>query len=89
MADAHTLPLLSSGVIVHIHDIHWPFEYPDTWLRQRRDWNEAYLVHAFLAHNADWQILLFSHWLAKEHPEALSQELRGVSSGSLWMRRTS
>lgn len=83
----HTLPLLAEGVVVHVHDIHWPFEYPDAWLREGRDWTEAYLLHAFLAYNAAWRVLLFTDWLAQEHPEVLPSQLRGIASGSLWMRR--
>jgi hypothetical protein len=65
----HVLPHLKPGVIVHVHDILWPFEYPEEWLRERRDWTEGYLVHAFLAGNAEWEILLFSSWLWQCHPE--------------------
>jgi hypothetical protein len=26
------LPALKSGVLVHIHDMFWPFEYPASWV---------------------------------------------------------
>ena len=55
----HVLPRLAAGVVVHVHDVFWPFEYPAQWLRQGRDWTEAYLLHAFLAGNASWEILFF------------------------------
>lgn len=83
----HTLPLLAKGVVVHVHDIHWPFEYPDSWLGEGRDWTEVYLLHAFLLHNTAWQVLLFTDWLSKEHPEVLPAELRDTSSGSIWIQR--
>ncbi len=83
----HVLPHLKPGVIVHVHDIFWPFEYPEEWLRERRDWSEGYLVHAFLAGNAEWEILLFSSWLWQCHPELVPAHLTSEGPGSLWLRR--
>ena len=83
------LPALAPGVIIHLHDVHWPFEYPDDWIREGRDWNEAYFVHAFLAYNSRFRILLFADWLAAEHPELVAPENRGVSGGSLWLEKVS
>ncbi|HUA27658.1 MAG TPA: class I SAM-dependent methyltransferase [Streptosporangiaceae bacterium] len=81
------LPRLAPGVIVHVHDIFWPFEYPAAWLREHRDWTENYLVHAFLIGNADWEIMLFSSWLWQEHPEMVPDRLAAEHPGSLWLRR--
>src|ERR1035438_5384132 len=52
----HVLPALQKGVLVHIHDIPWPFEYPEAWLKGGRAWNEAYMVKAFLQYNAAFKI---------------------------------
>jgi hypothetical protein len=84
----HVLPRLAPGVAVHVHDIFWPFTYPAEWLGQRRDWNEAYFLHAFLSGNADWEILLFSSWLRQEHPEMVPDRLIGEQPGSIWLRKT-
>ena len=36
------LPRLASGVLVHFHDMFWPFEYPRSWVvDENRSWNEA------------------------------------------------
>jgi predicted O-methyltransferase YrrM len=83
----HVLPTLRPGVIVHIHDIHWPFEYPERWLREGRDWTEVYLLRAFLTDNAAWRVLLFTSWLWSRRPEAVPAELRGLPAGAFWMRR--
>lgn len=83
------LPRLAPGVIVHIHDIFWPFEYPAAWLREHRDWTENYLVHAFLMGNSDWEILLFSSWLWHKHPELIPDRIAAERPGSLWLRRRS
>jgi len=53
------LPRLAPGVLVHVHDIHWPFEYTEGWLRQGNAWNEAYLIRAFLQFNAAFRVLLW------------------------------
>lgn len=81
------LPRLAAGVVVHIHDVFWPFEYPEAWLREGRDWTENYLLHAFLVGNADWEMLLFSSWLWKEHPDRVPPALAHEEPGSIWLRR--
>lgn len=65
----HVLPALNSGVIIHFHDIMFPFEYPPEWLKQGRSWNEAYLLRAFLQHNSSYEILLFTSYLEGKHSE--------------------
>ena len=51
------LPALASGVLIHFHDIDYPFEYPDLFLFERRySWNEAYAVRAFLMYNANYRV---------------------------------
>ena len=42
------LPRLRKGVIVHFHDVFWPFVYPEEWILGGRAWNEDYLLKAFL-----------------------------------------
>jgi predicted O-methyltransferase YrrM len=83
----HVLPRLAPGVIVHVHDVFWPFGYPAAWLAQRRDWTEAYLLHAFLIGNSDWEILLFPSWLWQCHPELVPGHLAGHEPGSIWLRK--
>lgn len=82
------LPRLAPGVVVHVHDVFWPFDYPDDWLREGRDWTENYLLHAFLVGNSGYEILLFSSWLWQEHPELVPKALATENPGSIWMRST-
>ncbi len=82
----HVFPRLAPGLIVHVHDVFWPFEYPEAWLREGRDWTEDYLLHAFLARNDRWRILLFSNWLWKRHPELVPDHLSAENPGSIWLR---
>jgi len=83
----HVLPTLAPGVLVHVHDIHWPFEYPEKWLLEGRDWNEVYLLRAFLTHNTAWQVRLMTSWLWAHRPELLPEQLRNEATGSFWMER--
>jgi predicted O-methyltransferase YrrM len=81
------LPRLAPGVVVHVHDVFWPFEYPAAWLREGRSWNEDYLLHAFLCQNPSWRVDLFSSWLWKIHPDLVPEHLRDQQPGSIWLTR--
>jgi predicted O-methyltransferase YrrM len=83
------LPRLAPGVLVHIHDVFWPFEYPQDWLDEHRDWNEDYLVNAFLCDNNAWEMVLFGSWLWETYPSRIPPALRDPKPGSLWIRRVS
>lgn len=83
----HVLPQLAPGVVVHVHDVFWPFEYPAEWLQQRRDWTENYLIHAFPVDNARWEILFFSSWLWQCRPNLVPQRLELDDPGSIWLRK--
>jgi predicted O-methyltransferase YrrM len=83
------LPRLAPGVVVHLHDIFLPFDYPEVWVRQGRGWNEQYLLRAFLAYNDAFEIALATRFMTDRHPEAM-RDTFGVESldgGSFWMRR--
>ena len=86
------LPRLKPGVIVHIHDIFFPFDYPKVWvIERRRFWTEQYLLQAFLTCNSDFQVLLSNSYLSTFYPEELESVFPRTSSpregGSFWMRR--
>lgn len=52
------LPRLKKGVIVHIHDIFFPTQYPKDWIiRNRNFWTEQYLLQAFLTYNNQFEVL--------------------------------
>ena len=85
------LPRLPSGVLVHIHDVFWPFEYPRDWvLDENRSWNELYALRAFLIGNREWRVLMFNHYfvqverarIAASYPEFLNNP-----GGALWLQR--
>jgi len=86
------LPRLNNGVIVHFHDIFWPFEYPEDWIREGRAWNENYILKAFLQFNAKFKILFFNSYLAIHHGDVVEKKLPLLlknTGGSLWIEKTS
>ena len=88
------MPRLNPGVIVHVHDIFSPRDYPAEWLEQPRFWNEQYLLEAFLTHNRDWEILLAANHLAHSETELMSKACRYFQAGknnpgSIYLRRKS
>jgi len=85
------LPRLAPGVLVHIHDMFWPFEYPRQWVvNENRSWNEIYAVRSFLSNNDAWDIVMFNHYLALfQLPmiEATYPTFLRNSGGALWLQR--
>lgn len=68
------LPSLNKGVIVHVHDIFSPKNYPKQWIEDEvRFWNEQYLLEAFLTHNHNWKILGALNFLRHNHYDALKR----------------
>ena len=65
-------PRLNKGVLVHIHDIFYPFEYPLNWIHEGRSWNEIYMLRAWLSNNKSVSIKFFADYIYKEHPEIYS-----------------
>lgn len=86
------LPRLAKGVWIHFHDIFYPFEYPKKWVMEGRAWNECYILRAFLQHNDQFSIELFSHYLVAFHRQDLVDALplcAGNFGGNIWLRRIS
>jgi len=83
------LPQLKKGVLIHIHDIFYPFEYPKDWVFMGRNWNEDYFLKAFLMYNNDFEIILFSDYLHKHHKEIFKEMplCYKNSGGNLWIRK--
>lgn len=86
------LPRLAPGVVVHVHDIFWPADYPDEWIFERgQTWNEQYVLQAFLMFNSEFELLLANQELAHTHLDQLEQAYDGVgdsvSGVSVWLHR--
>lgn len=93
------LPRLAPGVIIHIHDINLPYEYPQVYFTNpafRVFWTEAYLLQAFLSLNPNFEIMLAMHYLTHDHWneyckafQHLDPTIHKATSGSFWIRRIS
>jgi hypothetical protein len=84
------LPDLQPGVLIHFHDIGFPFEYPKAWVYQGRAWNETYFLRAFLQYNRAFRIEFYSAFMAEFHRELFGQTLPICSKNfgtSFWMRK--
>ena len=88
------LPRLRKGVIVHIHDIFLPAEYPRTWVKHYfRFWNEQYLLQAFLAFNQSFEVLWAGSYMHLKSPDRLTRAFSSYDRrlhwpGSFWIRKT-
>ena len=83
---------LPSGVLVHFHDIFYPFEYPRDWVLNSKGfgWNEAYILRAFLSHNPDYEIIAFNTFLEEFHRPRFAANMPACldnCGGSIWIRR--
>jgi hypothetical protein len=89
------LPRLKSGVLVHVHDVFTPFDYPDEWVRERvRLWNEQYLLEALLTGSAQFTTTGALYYLTRRFPEKMAERLPILASsmeqakpGSFWMTK--
>jgi len=88
------LPRLRPGVIVHIHDLFTPRDYPEAWLlRDRCMWNEQYLVEAFLTFNDRFETLVAANHLFVDHRAAYNSlraelnEPQDHPPAAFWIRR--
>lgn len=86
------LPTVPKGVVVHVHDVFIPYDYPsiyDRWL-----WNEQYLVMCLLANSAKFAVMAGAYFLCKQHEDvmrsvispSISATTNTLCGGSLWFR---
>lgn len=83
------LPILESGVLIHFHDVFYPFEYPKEWVFKGFNWNEDYILKAFLMYNDKFEIKLFSEYLHKHHKDSFKDlPLSYINTGgNLWIQK--
>jgi len=86
------LPRLRSGVIVHIHDVFSPRDYPAEWVLDKLLlWDEQYLLEAFLTCNRDWTIIGALNFLKHRHFDELKRVCPYLTSdrepGSMYIRK--
>ncbi len=91
------LPRLRKGVIIHIHDIFLPSEYPMGWImKEHRFWTEQYLLQAFLIFNKNFEVLWAGRYMHLKHPDKLKSAFGSYAKNksdsiapvsSFWMRK--
>lgn len=86
------LPRIPTEVLVHIHDIFLPAEYPKEWaLEENRSWNEQYLLQALLAHSNKFSVFFgccYAHYFLSESlSKALGRSGKpSYGGGSFWIK---
>jgi hypothetical protein len=86
------IPRLRSGVLIHVHDCQYPFEYPRKWvLDQNLSWNEAYAIRAFLMFNTRVKVYfwntLFARLFTAQIRSVFPDYLKNPGS-TIWLRVT-
>jgi hypothetical protein len=88
------LPRLAPGVIVHVHDIFLPYEYPRKWPEEMGlHWAEQYLLQAFLSGNPSYEVLAAVFALCRDRPDAMARLAPtwrpGAEASAFWFRSRS
>jgi hypothetical protein len=72
------LPTLNSGVVIHIHDVPFPYDIPyppELWVFWQQTpmlWNEAMVLQAFLCFNKEFEIKMSTPLIRHYDEEFLS-----------------
>ena len=82
-------PRLQPGVLVHVHDVFLPYEYPRRWIAAGN--TEQYLLLAFLAYNRAFEVIWPGHYMRMRHLREVMKVFPSCSErthpGSFWLRR--
>lgn len=91
------LPRLKPGILIHLHDIHLPYEYHQVYATSevfRQFWTEQYLLQAFLINNQEFEILLAMNYLMKDRRNEFRRafpsydpQKHKFTSSSFWLKR--
>ena len=84
------MPRLKPGVIVHFHDIFYPYSYPWPWTMEGRAWNESHALRAFLIFNPAFRMIAFNSYAGVQFKELFASafpELLQNTGGSLWLEK--
>ena len=85
------IPALKPGVLIHVHDIFFPNEYPKEWVKERLNfWTEQYLLQAFLSFNEKFEVLLSNNYLGLHYEQLLKEVFPNSpwwTGSSFWFRR--
>ncbi|MBG9388185.1 class I SAM-dependent methyltransferase [Caenimonas aquaedulcis] len=86
------IPAVKKGVLVHVHDCPYPFEYPQLWIERNYSWNEVYALRAFLMFNSAFKILFWGGMFRRmRHQQVIeaSAKFAKNAGSSIWLVRES
>lgn len=87
------LPRLKPGVLIHVHDIFLPLEYPKEWvITENRSWNEQYLLKALLMYSTAFEVIFGCSYAFSKFPRLVINALHlpsgaGFGGGSFWVQK--
>lgn len=85
-------PRLAPGVLIHVHDIFLPYEYPREFFQSQCFWQEQYLLQALLAENPNFEVLLPLAALSRDNSDLVGTLMPWhqppFGPGAFWIRRT-
>lgn len=82
------IPELAPGVVIHVHDVFLPYEYPKRFFYDCPSWGEQYMLHALLQ-GGGYEILWPGYHLQRDRADAIAV-LPFLGQGraqSFWMRK--
>jgi methyltransferase family protein len=82
------IPTLAPGVVIHVHDVFLPFEYPKRFFYDCPSWGEQYVLHT-LMQGGGFEVLWPGYYLQRGRPDAV-ESLPFLATGraqSFWMRK--
>ena len=84
-------PILKKGVVVHLHDIFFPFDYPiESNMKGYRFWNEQYFLEVFLQFNSKFEVLASLSMVACYDNSVFLDTINAYhetrNPGSFWMK---
>jgi len=86
------LPVLSPGVLIHVHDIYLPDDYPVSWnIKRKFNYSEQYLLQALLCFSSGFRVRWPGRWALQNRAAALAAVLRPGTDlqrhCSFWLER--
>ena len=83
------LPKLKKGVLIHFHDIFFPFKYSDEAIKSKISWDEIYFLKSFLMFNDSFEIKMFSDFISKFHSSKLEKMplCKKNTGGNIWIEK--
>lgn len=82
------IPQLAPGVVIHVHDVFLPYEYPKRFFYDCPSWGEQYILHALLQ-TGGFDMLWPGYLLQRARPDAVEALpfLRAGRAQSLWVQK--